>query len=109
MISPFQHSNQLILLFAGNNRSPDYEKALLELSKDPIGLDSRDLLLFEIFQTGGIQPDGSSLSEEEAEKLRDFFKVNKSEFSIVIVDKNLQEIFRAEQPVTVKEIFSAID
>jgi hypothetical protein len=109
VIVPYQHANQLILLFAPNNRAPEYEQMLIEFSKDPIGLDRRDMVIFEIFQFGGIKPDGTSLSEDEAQILRNYFNVGNGIFSVLILGKNLQEKYRAAQPVTTKEIFGEID
>ena len=109
VLQSFQNSNSLILVFSDSNRSPDYEKAMSELARDPLGLDSRDLLIFEIFLQGGINPDGSSLTDEETSSLRDFFHVRTSEFYIIVLDKMLQEKFRTKQPVALKEIFDAID
>ncbi len=109
IIIPYQNNNQLILIFSENNRSPEYEQALLELSRDPLGLDQRDLIIFEIFTTGGIYPDGSALSEADAEILRNYFKIETSAFTIVIINKQLEEIFRSSHPVSVKDLFKTID
>ena len=107
VIQPYQNTHQLILVFAENNRSVEYGRAMTELSKDPLGLDRRDMLIFEVFERGGIQPDGSSLSEEETAALRNYFGID-GKFSIVILDKRLQEIYRTDQPVTLQEIFKVI-
>jgi hypothetical protein len=109
IIIPYQNNNQLILIFSENNRSHEYEQALLELSRDPLGLDQRDLIIFEIFTTGGIYPDGSALSEADAEILRNYFKIETSAFTIVIINKQLEEIFRSSHPVSVKDLFKTID
>jgi hypothetical protein len=107
ILQSYQHTHQLILVFAEDNRSAEYGRAMTELSKDPLGLDRRDMLIFEVFERGGIQPDGSSLSEEETAALRNYFGIN-GKFAIVILDKRLQEIYRAEQPVSIQEIFKSI-
>lgn len=109
IILTYQNNNQLILLFSTNNRSPDYRRALLELARDPLGLDQRDLIIFEIFESGGIYPDGSSISEDEVKIMRNYYKIKPSAFTIIIINKQLQEIFRSEQPVSVQEIFNKID
>ena len=109
VILPYQNTNQLILLFAASNRSADYEQMLLEFSRDPLGLDGRDLVIFEIFQSGGLLPDGTSLSEEDTRELRRYFNVENGSFAVVVVNKNLQEVYRTGKPVTVKEIFREID
>ncbi len=109
LIIPYQNNNQLILIFSENNRSPDYDRALIELAKDPLGLDQRDLIIFEIFPNGGIYPDGTSLSEEEANNLRSYYQVEPSIFTLIVINKRLEEVFRSLQPLPVEEIFKSID
>ena len=109
LILPYENNNQLILIFSENNRSTDYESALLELAKHPLGLDQRDLIIFEIFPNGGIYPDGTSLSEEEAKILRNYYQVGLSTFALIVINKQLQEILRSSHPLPVEEIFKRID
>jgi hypothetical protein len=109
LILPYENNNQLILIFSENNRSTDYERALLELARNPLGLDQRDLIIFEIFPNGGIYPDGTSLSEEEAKILRNYYQVEPSAFALIVVNKQLQEIIRSSRPLPVEEIFKRID
>jgi hypothetical protein len=102
LILPYENNNQLILIFSENNRSTDYERALLELARNPLGLD-------QIFPNGGIYPDGTSLSEEEAKILRNYYQVEPSAFALIVVNKQLQEIIRSSRPLPVEEIFKRID
>lgn len=106
---PYQNNNQLILIFSVSNRSPEYEKALFELSRDPLGLDRRDLIIFEIFPNGGIYPDGSPISEEEAKDLRNYYQIATSPFTLIVISRQLEEIFRSPVPLPVSEIFKKID
>lgn len=109
LLIPFQNSNQLLLVFSESNRSPEYERILRELSKDPLGLDRRDIIVFEVFPNGGINPDGSAISEEEAKVLRDYYQVAISSFTLIVINRHLEEIFRSAVPLPVGEIFKNID
>jgi len=109
IIKAYKNNHQLILIFSSGNRSSDYEKAILELGKDPLGLDQRDLIIFEIFPSGGILPDGLPLLEKDAAALRLFYEIDVTEFTMVVLNKNQQEIFRTNQPIAVKHIFESID
>jgi len=109
IIKNFQNNNHLILVFSTDNKSSDYEQTLLELARDPLGLDTRDLMIFEIFQRGGIHPNGSPLNEEEVKNLRKFYAVHPDKFTLVIVNKNMTEVFRSDVPVPAQKIFEVID
>jgi hypothetical protein len=109
IINPYRNINQLILIFSPGNKYLDYELALQELSKDPLGLDQRDLVIFEIFPKGGILPDGKSLSEEDAGALRLYYDIEIARFTMIIVDKHQTEVYRSTQPVPLTQIFKSID
>ena len=109
IIKNFQNNNHLILIFSTDNKSPNYEQTLLKLARDPLGLDTRDLIIFEIFQRGGIHPDGSPLTEEEVKNLRKFYAVHPDKFKLVIVNKKMMEVFRSDVPVSAQKIFDVID
>jgi hypothetical protein len=109
IINPYRNNNQLILIFSPGNRSSDYEQALLELSKDPLALDQRDLVIFEIFPKGGILPEGTSLSEEDAKALHRYYAIDIARFTMLIVNKHQKEIYRSTQPENLTQIFKKID
>jgi hypothetical protein len=109
LISEFQSTNQLILIFARDNRSELYERTLLEIAKDPLGMDKRDVLIFEIFRGGGIHPNGSSLSEEEVKPLWDFYRMSENDFMIILIDKKSKEIFRSDRPMKAADIAAKFD
>jgi hypothetical protein len=79
------------------------------LTKDPLGLDQRNILIFEIFETGGIGPGGESLSEEQVNFIRKHYNIERGNFSEVLVTNSFREIYRSENPVEIKEIFQYFD
>ena len=81
ILSTYDQNTNAILIFAPGNRSDDYLQAITRLTKDPLGLDERNILIFEIFETGGIGPGGESLSEEQVISIREHFKMPNNRIS----------------------------
>ena len=109
ILSTYDQNTNAIIIFAPDNRSDDYVQAISRLTKDPLGLDERNILIFEIFETGGIGPGGESLTEEQVNSIREYFKIESGNFSEVLVTNNFREIYRSEDPIDVKEVFRYFD
>lgn len=109
VLSTYDQSANAIIIFAKDNRSDLYEKSISSLTKDPLGLDERNIVIFEIFTTGGIGPGGESLSEEQVDSIRQYYTINSGDFSEILVSGGFKEIFRSEVPIEVKEIFRNFD
>jgi hypothetical protein len=84
-------------------------QSISRLTKDPLGLDQRNILIFEIFKTGGIGPGGESLSEEQVNSIREYYAIDSGNFSEVLVSNNFREIYRSEMPIEIMEIFLYFD
>ena len=109
VLSTYDQSANAIIIFAKDNRSDLYEKSISNLTKDPLGLDERNIVIFEIFTTGGIGPGGESLTEEQVDSIRQYYTINSGDFSEILVSGGFKEIFRSEVPIEVKEIFRNFD
>jgi hypothetical protein len=84
-------------------------QSITNLTKDPLGLDQRNILIFEIFKTGGIGPGGESLTEEQVTSIREYYLIDGGDFSEVLVTNNFREIHRSDVPVDIKEVFRYFD
>ena len=109
ILSTYDQKTNAIIIFAPDNRSDKYMQSIFMLTKDPLGLDQRNISIFEIFKTGGLGPGGESLSEEQVSSIREFYEIENGNFSEVLVTDNFQEIYRSEMPIEVKEIFLYFD
>ncbi len=109
LIREYHQYNQLIILYSEDNRSPSYEKTLLAMAKDPLGLDERDIIIIEVFSKGGIRPDGTSLTDPEVASLREYYALENTSYRIILVNRESREIFRSDQPMNVQEIFYQFD
>jgi len=98
-----------IIIFAPDNRSAEYEQSLYLLTKDPIGLDQRNVLIFEIFASGGIGPGGESFSEEQVNAIRTYYQADAQRFMVLLTRKHFEEILRSEKPMQLDDIFQSFD
>lgn len=109
VLSTYDQNTNAIIIFAPDNRSDLYGKSISRLTKDPFGLDQRDIVIFEIFTTGGLGPGGESLSEEQAASIRQYYHIDDGEFSEILVTSNFKEIFKSDTPIDIKEVFRNFD
>lgn len=109
ILTTYDQKTNAILIFAPDNRSDQYTESITRLTKDPLGLDQRNIVIFEIFKTGGIGPGGESLSEDQVNSIREYYTIDGDEFSEVLVTNDFREIYRSELPVEIKEVFRYFD
>ncbi len=109
ILSTYDQNTNAIIIFAPDNRSDLYMQSISRLTKDPLGLDQRNIVIFEIFKAGGIGPGGESLSEEQVTSIREYYIIDDGDFSEVLVTNNFKEIYRSDIPVEVKEVFRYFD
>ncbi len=109
VLSTYDQNTNAIIIFAKDNRSDLYEKSITILTTDPLGLDERNIVIFEVFITGGIGPGGESLTEEQVASIRQYYTIDSGDFSEILVSLGFKEIFRSDVPIEVKEIFRNFD
>ncbi len=109
ILSTYDQNTNAIIIFAPDNRSGQYMESISRLTKDPLGLDQRNILIFEIFKTGGIGPGGEALSEEQVTSIREYYLIHGGDFSEVLVTNNFKEIYRSDVPVEINDVFRYFD
>lgn len=109
VLSPYSEEGKAIIIFAHDNRSELYNKSISMLVHDPLGIDTRNIRIFEIFSEGGIGPAGESYSSEEVLSIRQFFGIKPSDFRILLSESHFEVIYRADQPLKIEEIFQKFD
>jgi hypothetical protein len=109
ILNTYDQNINAIIIFAPDNRSAQYMQSISRLTKDPLGLDQRNILIFEIFKTGGIGPGGEALTEEQVTSIREYYLINSDDFTEVLVRNNFREIYRSDIPVEITEVFRYFD
>lgn len=109
VLSNYTSENKAIFLFAPDNRSEPYSRSLILLTRDPLGLDTRNIKIFEVFIEGGIGPAGESYNKEEVSSIRKYYNIKPTDFYLILSHQNFTEIFRSDMPLDVEEIFKKFD
>jgi hypothetical protein len=102
-------SEIMILIFSPAVDNQKYNEQLLLLSRDPLGIDKRNISVLEIFPTGGLESDGSEMSDYRINKFRMECKVLKNEFRIILMDSEKSIILNLSEVIAVNKIFELID
>lgn len=105
----YEDNIKAILIFAPDNQSKSYNQMISMLTRDPLGIDKRNIKIFEIFQAGGIGPDGESISGEDVTSIRKYYNIEPSNFNVILSIRKFEEIFRSNKIFTVNEIFEKFD
>ena len=104
-----QWQDRVILLFANTNSDSFYIHQKEVLMKEKAGLIERNLVIYEIFSQGGIQPGGDLINEKNAENWRTYFSVQPRSFTFLLIGKDGGEKLRSETIVPVSSLFGLID
>jgi len=109
IFTSYDNGLMAVIIFAPDNQSKAYNRSITLLTKDPLGIDKRNIKIFEIFQSGGIGPSGESISEEEVTSIRKYYDIYPTNFKVILSAGKSAEIFRSDKPITLEEIFERFD
>lgn len=109
VFSAYPENSRAILIFSPDNRSEQYTHSLTNLITDPLGVDMRDIRIFEIFTEGGIGPAGESYSSEDVNSIRKFYHIKPEDFRILLTVGNFKELYRSDKPLKLDHIFKIFD
>ncbi|KAM9357396.1 sushi repeat-containing protein SRPX2 [Symphorus nematophorus] len=112
LLDQFYEKRRLLILSAPNISDPDYQLQNIMIQKSDCGLDLRHVTVIELLgspprETGRIKE--SLLSSEVIEGLRQAFRISRSYFSMVLLDKLGVDRERFITPMASDELFSYID
>ena len=102
-------NDRYILIFSPDVNNEKYTRELSLLAKDPLGLDSRNILILEIFPEGGIEADGTSMDKIRAEKFRKDYSVNQDEFLLILLDTGHQVRLEKRDTAGCVELFKLLN
>nr|XP_057931285.1 sushi repeat-containing protein SRPX2 isoform X2 [Doryrhamphus excisus] len=112
LLAQFFQKRRLLILSAPNTSDPDYELQNVMIQKTDCGLELRHVTLIELVgspphETGRIKE--NNLTSQVVDELRQTFRISRSYFSMVLVDKLGLDRERFITPMASEELFSYID
>jgi len=108
-ISQFQWKNRLLFLFAPNRNHPLFEPLHKSLAARKSEAADRDLVVFEILESGPSSMNTEYLDTQAAQKLRDKFDVQRGRFAVILVGKDGGIKLNRQEHTPLKDIFALID
>lgn len=112
LLDQFNEKRRLLIMSAPNISDPDYQLQNIMIQKSDCGLDLRHVTVIELLgspprETGRIKE--KLLTSEVIEGLRQVFRISRSYFSMVLLDKLGMDRERFITPMASDELFSYID
>ena len=108
-LTPFEWKNRLLLMFAPDDHNPHLKKLRSEIGRRHSEADDRDLVVFEVLESGPSLMGDTELSLSAAGSLRDRFNIPRNAFVVVLVGKDGGVKLKSDERVTIEDVFDLID
>ena len=108
-LSQFQWKNRLLLLFAPNRNHPLFDTLHKSLAARKADVDDRDLVIFEILESGPSSMNTKYLDPQTVHSLREKFDVLRGKFAVILVGKDGGIKLNRQGQTKLEDIFALID
>ena len=108
-LSQFQWKNRLLFLFAPERSHPLFDALQKSIAIEQAEVADRDLVVFEILESGPSRMDMTDLDPQVAQSLRDKLEVPRGRFSIILVGKDGGIKLNRQEQTRLEDIFGLID
>ncbi|MEE4600953.1 MAG: DUF4174 domain-containing protein [Desulfobacteraceae bacterium] len=108
-LSQFRWKNRLLFLFAPNRSHPLFDVLQKSIATQQAEVADRDLVIFEILESGTSRLDTSDLDPQVAQSLRDKFDVSPGRFAVILVGKDGGTKLNRQEQTQLEDIFALID
>jgi hypothetical protein len=108
-IDQFKWKNRLLFLFAPERNDPLFRDLKAEISFRKNEVDDRDLVVFEIFESGPSTMNTTQMDPQTAASLRKHFDLTQQTFALILLGKDGGIKLKRNDRVKLEEIFSLID
>jgi hypothetical protein len=108
-IAHLQWKKRLLLVFAAENAQPNFQSLANEISSRLSDVDDRDLVVFEILESGTSRMNRSRIEPQKAASIREQFEIAPNEFTVILVGKDGGIKLKRNDQVRLEEIFQLID
>jgi len=108
-LASYRWKNRILLIFSPTDTDTGFEAFNQSLARELSEVKLRDLILLRVFETAPSFIEDKPLSPEDAEKLRDRFRVRPGHFTVILIGKDGGVKMVREERVELQEIFDLID
>jgi hypothetical protein len=108
-LNQYRWKNRLLLLFAPTRDHPRFDSLHGSLMTRKVDVADRDLVVFEVLESGLSTLDTEPLDPGTAEMLREKFGVAEGSFSVILVGKDGGVKLDHQDHISLEEIFALID
>jgi len=108
-LGEYQWKNRVLLIFAPARGEPLFQTLHDSLMVRGADLADRDLVIFEVFESGPSTEGGEPLDPETARLLRKKFQVPNGAFSVILVGKDGGVKLDRQERSSLEQIFALID
>ena len=108
-LSQFQWKNRLLFLFAPNRSHPLFDVLQKSIANQQAEVADRDLVIFEILESGTSRMDTGDLDPQTVQSLRDKFDVRPGRFTVILVGKDGGIKLSRQDQTRLEDIFALID
>ena len=108
-LSQYEWKNRLVFVFAPTREEPSFHTFHESLMAREADVADRDLVVFELLESGPSTKDGEALDPVTARLLRERFGVPDGDFSVVLVGKDGGVKLHRQDHASLEEIFALID
>ena len=105
----FQWKNRLLFLFAPQRNDRFFSDLLNEIMVNKNEVEDRDLVIFEILESGPSYMNSVSLDAQTAAALQDKFDSPPGRFTVILVGKDGGVKLKRQTGTRLKDIFALID
>jgi hypothetical protein len=108
-LTQYKWKNRLLFVFAPHSSHPSLINLENDISVQKEGILDRDLIVFQIYETGSYFQDMNVIDHEMADQLRRNFRVAPGLLIVILVGKDGGVKLRQNDQVSLNEIFLMID
>jgi hypothetical protein len=108
-LSQFQWKNRLLFLFAPDRGHPLFDALQQSIAGQQAEVADRDLMVFEILESGPARMNKVDLDSKWAQSLREKFDVPRGQFAVILVGKDGGIKLSRQDETRLEDIFALID
>jgi hypothetical protein len=96
-------------MFAPDDNNPHLKMLKAEIDRRRSEVVDRDLVVFEVFESGPSFMGDKELGQSAAASMRDRFNTPRNAFAVVLVGKDGGVKLKSDERVTIDDVFDLID